>query len=92
MVITKDSIVEALSNTKEFANITKKDMKAIIDTVFNTIRVQVLTKGNTVSISDFGKFISVTREGITKGFGKEFKYKSKRLILKPFKASKVKIK
>ena len=82
---------QRFKESKAFENISKKDIKGIIEDAFFYIREAALSKGDEVSIAGFGKFVKFTREGISAGaFGKGKKYKSTKLGFKPFAASKIK--
>ena len=87
--VTVNILVDKLKNLDEFKNMTKKDIKLVIEGTFSTIQELVL-KDQSVFIDSFGKFTKVTREGISNGFGKKVKYKVSRVALKPFKDSKIK--
>ena len=77
-----DDIVSIVKTKQELENISKKDIKGIIEDAFYYIREAALSKGDEVSIAGFGKFTKVTREGVSAGsFGKGKKYKSVRLGL-----------
>ena len=86
-----DDIVSIVKTKQEFENISKKDIKGIIEDAFYYIREAALSKGDEVSIAGFGKFTKLTREGVSAGsFGKGKKYKSTRLGFRPFGASRIK--
>ena len=86
-----DDIVNIVKTKQEFENISKKDIKGIIEDTFYYIREAALSKGDEVSIAGFGKFTKLTREGVSAGsFGKGKKYKVTRLGFRPFAASRIK--
>ena len=88
-VLTINHLVDKLKEFEEFKDSTKKSIRQVIEATFVSIQEEVL-KGNEVKISDFGKFIKVTRQGVSNGFGKSTKYKNTKIALKPFKSSKIK--
>lgn len=86
-----DNIVDTLKETQEFNTLSKKTIKGIIESSLYYIREAALNKGEEVSIAGFGKFVKLTREGVSESnFGKGIKYKSTKLGFKPFSASKIK--
>ena len=59
-----DDIVNIVKTKQQFENISKKDIKGIIEDAFYYIRESALNKDEEVSIAGFGKFVRFTREGI----------------------------
>lgn len=55
---------EFVNRVAEKTGITKKDAKLIVDSVFSTV-ADVLTTGDSVNMTPFGKFETVTRAART---------------------------